>query len=248
MAGLKGFFNFFFPVFPSTSWQVNEWNDGFCSGQPKALPFLSMHPEDTSRERRDLMREFLINRHFVGVKVHSYIQRIRLDSDWLREVCAVLTEQKRLLYVHTGFSDLFRSRYGEEEMAHHLARILEEFPNLPVIAAHMLYPRLDIASQLLKSYPSLHLDLAGLHSWVCQDGKFEEWIGCCERYADRILFGSDSAFTKETLAETIQTFEALPLSEKTLNRIGGENALLLVHSLDLPASNVGILRSEATES
>lgn len=232
-AGLKGFFNFFFPVFPATSWQINEWNDAFCAGQPGALPFLSLHPQDTLRERSALMREFLINRQFVGVKLHSYIQHIRLDAEWLREVCETLQEQRRILFVHTGFSRHFRSGYTEEEMADHLSAILEDFPGLTVIGAHMLYPRLDIASRLVEQHPNLHLDIAGLQPWVRREGRFDEWIEYCDRYADRILFGSDSAFIRETLAETIQAFEALPLGENALKGIGGGNVLRLLDALGL---------------
>jgi len=242
-AGLKGFFNFFFPVFPGTSRQINEWNDAFCAGQPGAFPFLSLHPEDARRERDALMGEFLDKRQFIGVKIHSYIQRIRLDAEWLREVCAELEEKKRILFVHTGFSRQFRSGYREEEMADHLSALLEDFPELTVIGAHMFYPRLDIASRLLKRHPNLVLDIAALNPWVRRDGRLDEWIECCGRHAARILFGSDSAFIQETLAETIRAFEALPLGEGALNGIGGENALGLLESLGL----AGRLRSESPD-
>lgn len=230
-AGLQGYFNFFFPILPSTSWNVNEWNDGFCSSQPMAIPLLSIHPEDTPLERKKLTEEFLINRNFAGLKIHSYIQNIRLDSTWLPDVCAALEEHNRILYVHTGLSHIYQSEYREEELADHIASILQTFPNLRVVAAHMFYPRIDIAYQLLEAYSNLYLDTAGVLTCLQQEGIVGEWVPSWEQHAHRMLFGSDFGFNPEPLADTIQQFENLPLSEKALRQIGGETAKRIVSSL-----------------
>lgn len=232
-AGIRGYFNFFFAIFPSTSWHVNEWNDGFCSAQSSAIPLLSLHRQDTSLERNSLLNEFLVNRNFGGLKIHSYIQGIRLDAPWLPDVCATLREHRRILYLHTGFSRLYQSAYGEEEMAEHLAAILESFPQLTVVAAHMFYPRMDIAFRLLDAYPNLYLDTAGIPFSLNQEGNMAKWLPFWEQHAHRMLFGSDTGLNTETLAEAVQLFESLPLSEKALRQIGGDTARSIVSSLGI---------------
>jgi uncharacterized protein len=232
-ASLQGYFNFFFSIFPATSWHVNEWNDGFCSSQPGAIALLSMHPQDTPRERNRLLTEFLIKRNFAGLKIHSYVQKIGLDSGWLADVCAVLQEENRLLYLHTGFSSYYGSNYAEEEMGEHLAAILEAFPKLQVVAAHMLYPRMDIAFRLLNSYPGLYLDITGIPKYLHREGTVQEWVPYWEQHAHRMLFGSDCGINPETLETVIQEFESLPLSEKALFQIGGETARHIIASLEI---------------
>lgn len=230
-AGIAGYFNLFFPVFPGTSREVNEWNGKFCAEQPGALPLLSLHPGDSPQERQELVAEFLLRRNFAGLKIHSYIQQIRLDEPWLPDVCAVLEQKRRVLLVHTGFSRFYGSEYSEEEMAEHLVGLLEAFPNLAVIAAHMLYPRMDLAFQFMGRYPNLFLDTAGIPTRLRHDGQVEVWMPSWEQYADRILFGSDYGLRPDPIVEVVRRFESLPLSENALRLIGGEAALRLVKSL-----------------
>lgn len=231
--GLMGYFNFFFSIFPSTSWHVNEWNDGFCAAQPGAIPLLSIHPHDTPVERNRLVKEFLINRKFAGLKIHSYIQGIRLDSHWFPGICSLLEEHKRLLFLHTGFSHYYQSEYGEEEMAEHLAGLLDAFPKLPVVVAHLFYPRMDIAFRLLKRYPNLYLDITGIPGCLQKDGMVEKWMPLWELHAERMLFGSDSGLNTETLTDAVQQFVSLPLTESALKQIGGETACRIVSSLGI---------------
>lgn len=244
-AGIRGYFNFFFAIFPCTSWIVNEWNDGFCSGHAGALPFLTLHPHDTADERREMLAEFFLNRHFAGVKIHSFIQHIRLDAEWMHEVCAFLAQHRRILYLHTGFSAIYRNRYNEEEMARDVAALLSAFPELTVVAAHMFYPRLDLAFRLLNRFPNLYLDTTGVIPSLETAGRVGEWLPSWEEHAQRIMFGSDAGLNPASPLDEVRQFEELALSEQALCRIGGETALRLVDSLGLAREGSGFGASEA---
>ncbi len=231
----QGYFNFFFPVFPGTSRLVNEWNDGYCSGNGVALPFLSVHPEDGPREIMALLKEFIFTRRFAGLKIHSYVQGIPLDLPWLKEVCALLQSERRILFVHSGFAQAFGfgDTYNEEAMAEHLDTILSTYPKLTVVAAHMLYPRLDLASQLLETYPNLWMDTANVMENLQDSDRIGAWLQQWEVHAERILFGSDFGLSPYPLYSVVERFESLPLSERALHLIGGETARWLLSTLNL---------------
>jgi len=232
-AGITGYFNLFFPIFKGTSWEVNEWNDQHCRRHPGAMPLFSLHPEDSAEERDRLVEEFVARRGFAGLKIHSYIQNLRLDTPWLQEVYARLQQHRRILLVHSGWSTFYGADYSEEEMAAHLAAILEAFPGLTVIVAHMLYPRVDLAFQLLERYPNLLLDTTGVPTELRNEGTVEKWIPYFEQYSDRILFGSDYGVRAEPVAEVVRRLVTLPLRRQTLERIGGQNARRLIASLGI---------------
>lgn len=244
-SGIQGCFNFFFAIFPRTSRVVNEWNDRFCSGNAGVLPFLTLHPHDTSGERSEMLNEFILNRHFAGVKIHSFIQDIRLDAEWMHDVCAFLAKNRRILYLHTGFSATYRNRYHEEEMARDLATLLSAFPGLTVVAAHMFYPRLDLAFRLLNTFPNLYLDTTGLISTLEKGGDVGRWLPSWEEHAERIMFGSDAGLNPASILEEVRLFEELAMSEQALRRIGGETAWRLVEILGLSRDGMKLPLSPA---
>lgn len=228
-----GFFNFFFPLFPGTTRAVNEWNDGFCAAVPGAIPFLSLHPSDSAEEHRELVDDFLLRRRFGGLKVHSYAQDFPLSHDSLPEVCAVLAREHRLLFVHTGYARFYGSRYDETAMAADLAALMTAFPDLPVVAAHMFYPRLDIAVDLLDRFPNLYADVTNTLFSLQEDGRLNDWLPVLNRYAGRILFGSDYGLAHTPPQAGIALLETLPLTEESRRLIGGETARRLVATLGL---------------
>ena len=75
-------------------------------------------------------------------------------------------------------------------------RIMEKYPNIPMIAAHQCYVGLSEMARLMDKYPQLYFDTTvGFYLRWCDD-LFEDdrevYYDFFMKYSDRLLFGSDT--------------------------------------------------------
>jgi predicted TIM-barrel fold metal-dependent hydrolase len=125
--------------------------------------------------------------------------------------------------------------------------ILEKFPNLKITFAHFFFlsADLDRAEAFLKKWPAVNFDLTpGREMYVNFSKKSPAWRDFFIRHQDRLIFGSDSYLSINSILEKdfewntgimkdIMTFlstgkevfsgKGLNLDEKTLRKIYGEN-------------------------
>jgi predicted TIM-barrel fold metal-dependent hydrolase len=122
--------------------------------------------------------------------------------------------------VHTGTS-IFpgaRNKYGNPL---DLDDVVVDFPELKLIIAHGGRPLwMDEALFVLRRSPNAILDISGI-----PPNKLLEYFPWLERMADRAIFGSDWPGPMVTdVAQNIQDFYALPLSEEIKRKILFDNA------------------------
>ncbi len=179
----------------------------------KLMGLMTLHPamEDPKAEVERAMQIGL-----KGVKLHPDMQKFALDDPICDKMYAACEGVCPML-LHTGDK---RYRYSNPDM---IPRVLEKFPNLTLICAHMGgYSEWEEAAKCL----------ADTHVYVdCSSTFFalekEKVLELFDLFGeDRILFGSD--YPMWHMGEEIKTVLSLGLSDTALNKIFSGNILKIL--------------------
>lgn len=179
----------------------------------KLMGLMTLHPamEDPKAEVERAMQMGL-----KGVKLHPDMQKFALDDPICDKMYAACEGVCPML-LHTGDK---RYRYSNPDM---IPRVLEKFPNLTLICAHMGgYSQWEEAAKCL----------ADTHVYVdCSSTFFalekEKVLELFDLFGeDRILFGSD--YPMWHMKDEINTLLSLGLSDTALNKIFSGNILKIL--------------------
>jgi len=178
--------------------------NNFISEQVKQYPgkfigFAAMHPDFSDIEEE---LERAVSLGLKGIKLHPDFQRFNIDSDKAMRIYKA-AEGRLPLLIHMGDT---RTEFSKPEK---LAKILERFPGLDVIAAHFGgWSEWDSAADIL-SGSRLWTDCSSsLYAMTPEHaGRLIDAYG-----ADRVLFGTD--YPMWTAAEELERFCRIPISEE----------------------------------
>lgn len=177
---------------------------------PEFIAFGSVHPDHPdSCGEIDRIKKLGIK----GIKLHPDSQRFKLDAREMFPVYDLMSQYGLPLLVHCGD---YRYDFDNPER---VARIIDEFPKLTVVAAHfggwLLFDR---AIDALKNR-NCYLDCS---SSIMYTGKRRGLELIREYGAERMVFGSD--YPVWNPAEELETLWSLGLSERELELIFSKNA------------------------
>jgi hypothetical protein len=193
----------------------SEQSRGPAAGAAADLTiFGSLHPEmDDPRAEILRLHELGIR----GVKFHSEFQGFNPDDERLFPIYEALREAGMIVFFHAGNEimplPVTRATPGR------IARVLDAFPGLTVIAAHMgSYLQWDEVREFLVGR-EIYFDTAFcLHKLGTQ--RFVELVRA--HGAQRILFGTDSPWADQD--EALTSIRALPLTDDERRLIFRDNA------------------------
>ncbi len=181
----------------------------------------SAHPDSEILE--DEMQR-LIDHDIHGIKIHPEYGPYYIDSPEWRRVFALCEEMDVFVVTHAGYDFISPDRIAATP--ERLGRILDEFPDLTLIAAHLGGNRLwDEVEKHLCGRKNLYFDTALLASEGADPQKVLSIIR--KHGAGRILFGSDMPWSDP--AAELAFLRSLILSEAELRAITEENALSLLY-------------------
>ena len=151
-----------------------------------------------------------------GFKIHPDIQRLDLLDGFMFSLCEVLEDRHLPLFLHMG-DDREEFRFSEPKK---LARLLDRFPRLEVVAAHFGgYRAWEEARAYVYGRPNVWYDISSaLWAMTAEHAKY--LINACG--ADRVMFGTD--YPVMTLKNYIDLFMKIELDEKTREDIFYNNA------------------------
>lgn len=196
--------------------QVESINN-FISRAVKKYPdnfigFAAMHPDYPDIEKET---DRAVSLGLRGVKLHPDFQRFCIDD--LKAMKIYEAAEGRLpVLIHTG-----DSRYQWSKPAR-LAKVLETFPKLDVIAAHFGgWSEWDSAVSVLggQKYGNLWTDCSS-SLYAMSPERAKQIIDLYG--ADRVLFGTD--YPMWTAEEELKRFSKLPLTKREREMILYENA------------------------
>jgi hypothetical protein len=202
---------------PSVVKSANDFLLNTCDGQ-KLIGLGTIHPDfEDYKDEIDRLRKGGIR----GIKVHSYFQNCRPDEERMFRIYEALGEDM-MVYFHSGaIGKAFATSGVVPSAPDTIARVLEAFPKLKVVAAHFggLYMLEEARKHLLGK--NLYLDTCWTPDINLLDKKTIADI-IKEHGSDKVLFATDFPFGE--VKKPLEWIRDLPLSEKDKRRILGENA------------------------
>ena len=189
---------------------VNEFIVEQTRLHPECYGFGTVHHDmDDMRGELDYIRASGL----LGVKLHPDMQAINTDDARLFPLYEWLQQARMPLFVHCG------DEHRDFSHPRHLRRVIDRFPDLTVIAAHLGgWSKWDDAVQYLKD-TKCYLDISSCMMFLSPE-KVAEYVRAFG--AERVLFGTD--FPIWNAAEEVKNLLALPLTDDEKEQIFFRNA------------------------
>ena len=194
---------------PSNVESINDFVAAECKKHPNFVGFMAMH-QDYPNPEAEIGRA--IGLGLRGMKLHPDTQKVNMDDDRLMRIYELI-EGRMPLVMHCGD---YRTDFSHPRR---MKRILHEFPNLVVDAAHFGgWSVFDLAVEYLEN-ENCFLDMSSSQKFLGRRRTRE----LCEIYgADRILFGSD--FPMWNPSEEFEMFESLDFPKADFEKMTWHNA------------------------
>ena len=168
-----------------------------------------------------------------GVKVHPVLQRFHPDDPRMQPIYQACQELDLVFLSHAGSSK--NGRQFAEPSA--FASVLEKYPRLPMVLAHLGGGHWRQALDLARAFPNVGFDLCEIIAWTGAPAapSIDElgWL-IAQIGSDRVYFGSD--FPWYSIERTAQLVMDLPhLAQEQRLGILGRNA---IENLGLPVAGI----------
>jgi len=200
-----------------------EFTRAFAASQRGALPFGTLYPGESGN--LEAARRWFDEWGFAGLKMQPLVTRFPIDDPALYPVFELMQERCRHLLIHAGTAP-YPNEFTSLDPLEHL---LADFPNMPVILAHMGAYDIPRALGMLDRFPQLSLDTAMVftHTDVF-DTSMKLDPARLLPYRHRILFGSDFPNIPYAYSEAVESILRLNLGDEFNRLVFRDNALKLV--------------------
>ena len=220
---------------PGMAAELNTWTDAFARRNPAAIPFATVLPDDEGNV--EMLEKLFGERGFFGIKLQPLVSDFYPCDERMMEVYRVVVEHERILAIHAGTAPVANEYVG----ADHFEPVMDRFPEMKVVVAHMGAFEFDRFFDMARRYPNLYLDtsvnfinkelmkeLIGRREFPPMEipSDFEKEV--LLELSDRLLFGSDYPNIPYTYDDCIQSILALGLWEEFNRAVFYENARRLL--------------------
>lgn len=164
---------------------LNDWNREFAAEHPDVIHCGTLYAEPDAGE-------YVPDALAAGArlfKVHVQVGGFAPDDPVLDPAWAALEAAGVPVVIHAGSRPLVGAHTGPEP----IAAVLERFPGLALVIAHMGMPEYDAFADLVEQYENVHLDTT-MFATGYLDGPDRWPSGYVQRLStlpDRIVLGSD---------------------------------------------------------
>ncbi|GLB63837.1 amidohydrolase [Dietzia sp. NCCP-2495] len=219
--GVIAFSSMLYPHRPDMAAWLNSWSVDFAARHPDCLHTSTFFPEPSAGEYvRDAIES--------GTRVFkSHIQVGEYDprDPLLDPVWGQLTESRIPTVIHCGGGPVPGEFTGPEPVA----AVLERFPDLPLIIAHMGMIEYSDFLDLAEKYPNVYLDTTmAFTDFTEKIGPFPKSdYGRLADLGDKILLGTDFPNIPYPYAEQLKALLSLGVGEEWLRAVWHGNAARL---------------------
>lgn len=163
---------------------LNRWNLKILDETPDLYCFAAYHPDDENALQA--AESILKHPRILGIKLQLLVQRFYPHDARLFPMYEMVMGRGKKLLLHVGNGPVGNEFVGLGQFE----KLLQRYPDIPAIIAHMGALEYEGFADLIEAYPNLYMDTAfaflpGLGN-VCTLSP--ERLG---RIADRLLYGSD---------------------------------------------------------
>lgn len=190
-----------------------------CRGEPRLIPFASVHPSSEDWEK-DLHLQ--MKGGCRGLKIHPILQRIAPEDPFYFNLLEAFRTYGKPVMAHTGEFDYYVVKDGYSAFGNtlRLEKLIAVFPDIPFILGHMgLY------------YPAKAIWLAQRYQNVYLETSFQSLKVVREALRvgghDRVMFGSDWPESDSKCALKIAR-RAAGKNEILRNKLTGGNIMALL--------------------
>lgn len=191
---------------------------------PMFIPFISVSPSMNGRTPVEEL-EHKYNWGMKGLKIHPIAQNFSPDDERMWPVYDWMVKHDLPITAHSGMNIDNKSDLGEPNR---WIKVLENFPDLKLILAHLGSGFWDQTVEIADKYPNVMFDTAIAISHIDSPTTLddEEAIDLIKTIGShRILFGSDYPWVNP--GKDIMKIKSLEISIEDKKRILGENAVRL---------------------
>lgn len=207
---------------PGMAQWLNAWSAEFADANPDILRSATFYPE---AEAADYVAA-AIEAGVQLFKAHLQVGAYDAHDPLLDAVWAALQESGVPVILHGGNGPT----PGEFTGADRIRRLLERFPNLTMVAAHMGMPEYGAFLDLAADFPRVHLDTTMAFTRFTELAMPfpEERLEDLFRLGDRILFGTDFPNIPYPYLEALDAVLALGLGMEWERKVLHANAARLL--------------------
>jgi len=217
--GVKKFSALSYAHRPGVAGFMNDWTRGFAERTPDALWSATFYPEP---EAGDYVEQLVAD----GVEVfkaHVQVGDFAPEDPLLDPVWSVLQESGTPIVLHAGSGPAPGSHTGPRGVE----TVLERFPRLALIIAHLGMPEIDEFLTLGERYENVRLDttmaFVDFFGPLVPDGVPERLLVL----KDKILFGTDFPNIPYQYAHQIEVLDRLDLGEDWMRAVLWHNGARL---------------------
>ena len=200
----------------------NSWTCSLTTENPNLVPFINLDPLMDEGTMTTEIQDKVSNQGAKGIKLHPGVQRFFPNDRRLWPAYQTAQQLGLPVICHSGTSDT-PIQYAEPN---NFIEVLDSFPGLTLVMAHLGVGFFDEAISLARTYPNLQFDCCAIISST----EAERGLSNTELTAlikeigvERVMFGSDFPWHDPAIA--IERLLRLDFSEPEKRLLLGENAL-----------------------
>lgn len=204
---------------PGVATYLNEWAAGFAADVPESLWSATFYPEPEAPS-------YVAAGIEAGVevfKVHVQVGEFHLDDPELDKVWGILEDAGTPIVTHAGSGPVGNEFTGPGA----LARVLERFPRLAVVVAHMGAPEYADFLDLAERHEHVRLDTTMIFTdFFDQEAPYpSELVPRLVDLQPKVLLGSDFPTIPYPYAHQLEGLQRLGLGEDWLRAVCWHNGV-----------------------
>ncbi|TFC78956.1 amidohydrolase [Cryobacterium sp. TMS1-20-1] len=206
---------------PGIAGFFNDWARAFAERVPESIWSGTFYPEPTAPG----YVAKLVEEGVEIFKVHVQVGRYFLDDPMLDPVWAFLERSRTPILVHAGGAPVANQFTGPAPMR----AVLERFPALVIILAHMGEPDFEAFVDLAEAFGSVYLDTTLVFTDLTATGTSfpDSLLPRLPHLRDRIMLGTDFPIIPHPYLHQLEALERLGLGDDWMRAVCWDNATRL---------------------
>ncbi|MGA8847074.1 MAG: amidohydrolase family protein [Nocardioides sp.] len=205
---------------PGVADYLNDWSREFAAGVPEAISSATFYPEPDTAEQVAAAVEGGAE----IFKIHLQVGEFHLDDPLLDGAWGLLEDVGTPIVVHAGSGPVGNDFTGPASMQ----RLLQRFPRLTIVVAHMGAPECTPFLELAETYERVHLDTTMMFTEFFGSTYPAELVPRLRELQPKILLGSDFPTIPYPYVEQLQGLARLDLGDEWLRAVCWENGRDLI--------------------
>ncbi len=206
---------------PGIATYLNDWSRDFAASVPEVLRSATFYPEP---EAATYVPQ-LIDEGVEIFKVHVQVGEFDVNDPLLDQAWGALADAGTPVVVHAGSGPVGNAHTGPEPMS----RLLERFPGLAVVVAHMGGPEHEEFLELAERHDRVCLDtsMAFTDFFTADGGYPRDLLPRLGDLQERVLLGSDFPTIPYPYGHQLEALTRLGLGDDWLRAVCWENGARL---------------------